>query len=509
MPDIYIDPSASANGSGTAASPYNSFTEIRTWNSDRGGDWAYIKGGTTIRSHLYTGALASNYNIGAYGGGDKPVIKASTLGVWLQEGSLWYAASMVRKNNVFLNATPLLYVTLKASLTLNTAWFDSPNSRIYISVTDNPNSAGVEIATIINAVSVYSPKIVRDIKAMHGYDTSFQLLQAVNDVQIISVDAEWGGSPTGINGRNCFEIKGVIAVPPAAVTYATNVRVRYCTAKGGENNSFEIWHLDGAEFSDNYTYGSFSNEYEIWQYVKNSTFQRNRGNALGLDYRTRSTHFMRFFGNDNVIDFPGGNGAYGVNVGNTVKNCRAKGTLLSADPVIVEGGSNNNKFYHNTLIDYGTNSDASYETSGISALAVNAVACTGTEFKNNIVFTYKPSIFLNSSVGSAIASDGNVWFSTGKAFPIFSPQGAYQTSIGAYNATAEVGTDQWANPVLVSDYSITLASPAVSGGVAGLVETDINKLVRLGNMDSGCEQYRDLVKYSGITSIGNHYWPDM
>src|SRR3990172_159986 len=73
---LWINPSLVSNGSGTFASPYNSFTEVNALTGDRSGEFWYIRTGTTISSKIVN-ASAFNYTISTYGEDARPIINAT------------------------------------------------------------------------------------------------------------------------------------------------------------------------------------------------------------------------------------------------------------------------------------------------------------------------------------------------------------------------------------------------------------------------------------------------
>lgn len=491
MADIYIDFDRLVSGTGASAdSPYSAAVGVpilAAWNADMGGDTCYITG-SLYRGRISTGSSASNYRIKGYGD-DKPIIKASTTPAWTQEGDLWYCTATVEAS-VFFDGEYLLtgqYVSTKPEVVSGTAWFDSVNSRIYIA--DNPNSATlVEVATVENAVKLYVPKEVRDIHVFHGWDTAFQVFNLVDDCLITGIDAIYGGSPaTAGAGKNCIEVKG------AAGTPATNVRVKYCTAKGGQNNSFEIWTLNGAVFSDITTYGSFSNEFELWKEISNSTFERNRTFAENSSYRTRSTHFARLFG------YGGVELTVGQNDGNTFRNNLAVGDIDSGAGIVIDGRNDNNLIYHNNIINYGTNVNDSSGAPGLTLSYAGGAGeePAGTEFKNNLVVSNRvatPRFYSGTGVLNVTQFDGNCWYNSngGRWYPDLTS--TYVNNITLWNALSYVGTDVNADPELTSNYEIESGSAAEGIGVAGLCETDINGYYRYGDQDAGCYQIREMAQ---------------
>ncbi len=70
--DYYVDCSAGTNGSGTSASPYNSFNSINTHGAFSAGDRILLKRGVTCNQQMTvsgTGTSSSYIEIGAYGTG--------------------------------------------------------------------------------------------------------------------------------------------------------------------------------------------------------------------------------------------------------------------------------------------------------------------------------------------------------------------------------------------------------------------------------------------------------
>lgn len=493
MSDIYIDPSAVVNGNGAIDTPYNSFTETNALlTGDQAGRWVYIKGGTTIRQRLSSVADASNYSIGAYGGGNKPVIKASTLPVWTYDSTngVWWTADTqpdAYKSSVFLDGFPLLYVASIGAMTLNTAHFDYAANKRYIKVTDNPNASGVELSTILNAITVYRPKVIRDIEARHGNDTTVQIQGLLDDCLLESMDVFWGGSDIGTLGRNCYEVKGQ-TVPGHVL--ATNVRVRNCTAYGAQNNAFEIWNLDGAVFEKNTSHGQLSNMYELWLNIQNSVFEGNKQYTSAAHPQLNSGHFARLFGYGAVST------TIGQNNNNIFRNNLAVGCISS--PIVVEGKCTGNKFYHNTLIECGKNANDSSEASGLEIAYSEAgqlTPPTGTEFKNNIVYTTKSARFMSGNTTlNCCEFDGNILYTPSVAFPRWRPNttDGTITALATWNAKTYVGTDQWVDAALNADYTLPITSPAIGTAIAGLASGDINGLRRTGTIDVGAEQYRDI-----------------
>jgi hypothetical protein len=70
MADIYLDPTVAGTGTGTFADPFKDWTSV-TWTA---GNRYLQKRGTTYRKKITIGA--NNVTLGAYGTGDKPIIRA-------------------------------------------------------------------------------------------------------------------------------------------------------------------------------------------------------------------------------------------------------------------------------------------------------------------------------------------------------------------------------------------------------------------------------------------------
>lgn len=425
MTDVYIDPSTSVNGIGTISSPYTGFAEVNAWTGDQGGAVIYIKGGTLSRNYLRMTATPAptNYSVMAYGyTGAKPVIKGSTIPTnWIKEGVLWYLSLdpydlsliSIRQLNVFWNAWPMNYVASKGALVPGMLWFDSPNNRIYayLDNTTDANLAGLEVATTQMAVILQGGLLIaRDLHVMHSWDTAFQLLNLVDGTQLTSIDVEYGGSPTGYHGRNCFEISGTRSPTGKAIdaVVATNIRVRSCTTKGAENNGMELWALDGAVFEDITSYGNFSNEFELWQKVQNCTFNRIRIYGDNRNYRTKANHIARFF--SSAAASP----ESGLSSGNVFKNS----IFVAPDPnlsipnmgvssaVIVERSCDNNKFYNNTFINWGAASTATFS----GTIALGMYTTTASVTSSSTTTTVNASALTQAA---AYWNGGQIFFSTG------------------------------------------------------------------------------------------------
>ena len=498
MADIYIDSNADSGGDGSILTPYNSLTEVNAWNSDRTGDTAYFKAGSVFNAQLGIIGSATNYSVKAYGDGDKPVFYAASVVSWTQEDALYYTAGTGKYNAIY-NGEPLIWVATKGALVSNTAWFDSGNNRVYINIPENPNVADVQFANIQHAALLYDPSEVRDLVFKHGYTMALNVLLCTDNNHIISCDMMWGGSPVG-TGRNNLRISGKT---DAVEVIATNMKVKYCTTLGGDNNAMEIWNTTGAEFSHNLFYGSASNEFELWRNVSNSVFEKNqvfaRGDrAFAGGNGTGSNHFARIFGYGLASITSGGNN------GNTFKNNLLVGSSHSTAAFVVEGKNDVTKMYHNTIHGYGEDVADSAGT----ALVVNYSEGagndpTGIEFKNNLCVSTinllsTPRFISNGipDITALIDIDGNIYWNDADvgSNPRFRPDQTigYVTNLATWNALSFVGTDVHANPELTSEYKIESGSAAEGIGVAGLVETDIDGYYRYGDQDAGCYQIRDI-----------------
>jgi len=475
MADIYIDPSAITNGSGVSpADPFDGpggAVELATWNNDRNGDTAHLRAGTTYRGLFNTTTGASNFSFIPYGDGDKPIIKASTLEAFTLEGNdIWFTQNLATQVNSFLNGQLLTIVATKPELTIYTAWQNSATEPLYVKmgVGENPNGQ-IEVTTIQSALRLHSPLLVRDMQVYHGFDTSCILFECLNDVQMIAMDGFWGGGETPGVGRNNFEVKGVGG---GGNIMATGVRVRDCTSIGAKNNDFEIWYLDGAVFSNNRSSGSFSNFYELWRWIQNSTFEKNTGiGDLASGDRRRMATLARMFGDESVA-------GTGNNSGNTFKNNVVNNSYIQPFHVNGDTGNtnDNNKFYFNTLKNCGFNSPDSNFASGL----VVGTPVAGTEFKGNIVDSTKTARSVEIETLSTVF-EGNIWNTPGD----WLVNGVRDTNLTNWNSNAFVTNDLDEDPLLDSSY-LPANTNVINAGAAGTgVIDDFYRSKRIGVPDIG------------------------
>jgi parallel beta-helix repeat protein len=333
----YIDPTVTYEGDGTSQSSasaiagvgaYKDFKVVNGFTGDLGGMSILLKKGTSISSNLSLGS-ASNFTIGTYGSGARPIIDASSpfVHTWTQEGNLWYTpidSGMAYYRAFIVNGTKLDIVTNKTDLDTGTnkSWYDSVNLRHYILLDGvvDPNSATIRanskasdsfIPFNLSSCSDYS---VSGIQVQYGHAHNIYAVgsgnnRTISDMVSIGAGGQGDGSSEGSDG---IIVYGVSASSPA-----TGVVIQNNTLNGNLNNGIEVWSLDGAVISGN-TFDGNGGGIELWGYITNSTIKNNliENSTLSSTSNMSPNGGRGIWGTSNAQQSP----STGNNGNNTIKN---------------------------------------------------------------------------------------------------------------------------------------------------------------------------------------------
>ena len=145
MTTYYINPSLSADGSGTLLDPWNTLSHIAIGGSntfsggglgaekDNGGDIILIKTDTEIRETLDI-QYALNFRIGVYGDGEFPIINGSDIvtGTWkFHTGNIWYLENVTASKALHLPGQRIVGRDALAKVGQYQSFWDTGTNRIY------------------------------------------------------------------------------------------------------------------------------------------------------------------------------------------------------------------------------------------------------------------------------------------------------------------------------------------------------------------------------------------
>lgn len=279
----YIDPSVNGNkGSGTAADPFKSFSQLPTLSGNLNGTQIFIKRGTTIKEQL-TLTGCSNFIVDSYGSGALPVLDGSDVvkSGWTAEGSVYYLKSQTTAQSLFINGNRLIGVKTKAELSANanTSWFDAANSRIYINIGSlDPSTQLIEMT-----VRSYAMRItgctnfnVRNLQFQRGRNSGLsidgQVVQTSKGSLVERCIATYNGAfdaTAGLAGD------GIVWYGTNKASKGVSNIVRQCVSTYNVNVGYEFCFQDSLTLEDCFATRN-GQGIELWGHVTNSNIRRNK-----------------------------------------------------------------------------------------------------------------------------------------------------------------------------------------------------------------------------------------
>jgi hypothetical protein len=494
MADTYVDTSLATNGDGTEATPYNNFTTISDGGAneltgDLAGAVIYIKGGTDTRELLKLNT-ASNFEIKAYGVGDNPLIRGSDIvtASWtLDSSNGFYYLSSAAVHALFVDGEQVIDVATVGELTGTTQWFDSGNSRIYISF--NPTGNQFEITERDKCIWLVSCSsyTVRDVVLEKADESNLVSDGSSAGAKIYDIETRYAGG-WNLSGRD-----GILMVGNS-ITPDTGVEIKNVNAHDNQNCGAELHYLNGAVLNENRLTDN-GNGFELWQGVSNSTFRRNI--ITGSTQRgTSNGHGNGFWVSSDA----------GASAGGNPSNTFAYNIILNTySPGIAIDDGTGQLIYNNTIYGCGAVGSTGRGITFIQQ-GTNAVGAT---VKNNIVVlteTTPMAVQIGSAIDEAatvanmVMQDNQYYHATITNRPnyqIGSDSASYSNAdpavaLAAFKAalTTPDTTSDYGDPTFVdtTDFELDTGSPCINTGSDVSEKVDYRKYPVYGLPDKGAKE---------------------
>jgi hypothetical protein len=465
----YVNCSATTNGSGTQASPWNSTVSVNAVVYQPG-DTIDILRGTTCSGHLApqgSGSSSAVITVDAYGTGARPVIAAGSTAdaaFKLSDQSYWDVQNLEITGGVHYGVL-VTGATANATLT-----------HIYLT---NLDVHGATATTITRG----------DSGEVYVYPTGSK--EVIDDVVISGVTAHDSNVSQGIFAGGAYGAfpAGTVVGSPGSTPIGQNITITNSTAYNVAGDGVLLTMAQNSTIENSVAYNSGScatctgsTPSGLWEwYCQTCTLQYNEaydnhsytnydGGAFDIDNYDGNNVLQFNYGHDNdgyclaVYDGSGYSDTndvfrYNVCANNVRKSTAAWGELYVTNSVT------NMQIYNNTF--YNNPADS------VQFLGVESVA--NGFFKNNIVYSTSTNLLKSSTSGFRL--DNNDYYITTGSAPSFSLNGTAYSGLTAFqNATGEDVHSLTANPLLnspayhatgksLSADTLQAGSPAFGAGV--------------------------------------------
>jgi parallel beta-helix repeat protein len=461
---FYVDCSATSNGDGTQSTPWNSTAAVNTHSGGyAAGNQILLKAGTTCTGALAppgSGSSGSPITVGAYGSGNKPVVKAASgqeSAISLTNQSYWTVTGLDfsggTRHSVFVTVTTgVASGIILQNLNVHDVTGGTLNSKdtglVVVAPTHNTtNSTSARFDTVL-------------IDGVVAHDTTMWAGILVGTGQ----DADSWASTESKRSKN-------VTVRNSTVynVYGDGI-VLFAVNNGLLDNN--VAHDTGIQPSQ--TIGTPNG---IWSWACNTcTVQRNEvyranspgtdGGAFDIDYFSLNTTVQYNYGHDNSSYCVAVFGANSYTTDTAVirynicaHNGTESGTIQEEIYLAVwnSGHINGVKIYGNTFVTaHGVMYAANYNGSG--SIWSGSAART---YNNNIVYATTSNPYGSGGDGSvatpALTSDYNVWYSTAGAWTNSEAHSIYanpQLTDPTHTGNGDPGTA----------YNLKSTSPAINTG---------------------------------------------
>ena len=497
MTTYYINPSLSADGSGTLLDPWNTLNHVAIGGSDtfsggglgaekdNGGDIILIKTDTEIRETLDI-QYALNFRIGTYGDGEFPIINGSDIvtGTWkFHTGNIWYLESVTASKALHLPGQRIIGRDALAKIEQYQSFWDTGTNRIYCDFGGaNPNNHQIEMTARVKGL------FISHSTDFEVTNTDTQKAAQVNCGSIGTCDrmkwlynkssyaGDWSGQTTGFSRSN-FSIFN-------DSTLATDVIIRGNISQYAQNNGIEFGGFDGAylEYNDLLLNGS---GLEMWNTTQNSFIRRNkviktRQESPDTDYGGHGSALW-------VVPQGQNPPLTGHHHGNKIEY----NAFVGSSNKLVDHHDGNDCLYRNNLFaDYdptGAITDGSQPMINVREVT-GTTNNTGIVFNNNIHYQKTRHRFMHTRTATThdynqyytedVGPNGYTYFTHNNThYPGNTPP-VPEESFNAFQVVQETNGaygDPLINDLDQGDYGIPVTSPAYQAGVDLSLLTDLNK----------------------------------
>lgn len=501
----YVDCNADGDaGAGTSTAANVAWKTVAKVNSSSfsAGDKVLFNKGCTWREQLTvpsSGSAGSPITFGAYGTGDAPVLKGSSLVTsWTNNtGNHWKADLTSEPSMVFFDSTLGTKVGNEASCNADKKWFWS-NNVLYTYGTEDPNTTyPSQIEAAIKPTTSAGIITATD----KGYFTidGIEMAQS-NGFGFIHM--AWATDPAGITVKNSTvsyaEDGGIVfdginngGHSAAAVTIDHNIvhHTNMRPSEAGAHEAITVEGVNGFTISNNLSYNNAEEGIDAKYGATNGTIYGNHVYENGLLYSGRPGIYCD--GCKNTIIY-----------NNNVHGNHGPGSLSNGIDLANENDSyptDNVKISYNLI----WNNDV-----GVQILSLGTSDLSNIRIYNNVISGNTPtggimlySRLLNNLSGTNHIKN-NIFNNDGYQIRDYTA-GAYATSkftidynyfnTGATTSTVGTNAVQAASPLFVStvtpDFRLQSGSPAINAGADVGLTTDYRGIYLLGRPDIGAYEY--------------------
>lgn len=440
----YVDCSASANGSGTQASPWNSTASVNTPTFQPGDRILFARGGTCSGSLAPHGSGGSGapITVDAYGTGALPVIAAggaATAAFQLSDQSHWTVQNLkitggvsygvyVTGNTANAALTDITLADLDVSGATGTTTVRGDSGEVYV----YPRGSKETISNVvINGVTAHDSNVGEGI-FVGGAFGAFPPGTVVPSP---------GNTPIGQNITIENSTGANVAGDGILLTMAQNGTIQNsvahgsgsCSSCGSTPSGLWEWYcqtclLQNNESYANHTWGSSDGgAFDIDNYNSNNTLQYNYGH-------NNDGYCLAVFGDQGFTPV---NDIFRYNV---CSDNEQKPSASSYEMSLWPTASQNLQIYNNTFYFNPANSQP--------FLQQNASGASGL-FKNNIIYANKAALL--DTNGTGFHFDNNDYYISTGGTPTFKHNGTSYSGLSAYQAATGQDTHTLtADPLLNS-----------------------------------------------------------
>lgn len=461
----YVDCSASDNGVGTQASPWNNTSSVNAVTFEPG-DSVLFKRGTTCSGYLApqgSGSSGATVTVDAYGTGARPVIAAASTAdaaFKLSDQSYWDVQNLEITGGVSYGV-------------------------LVTGVTDNSTLTHIHLTNLDVHGATGTTTTRGDSGEVYVYPTGSE--QVINDVVIDGVTAHDSTVSQGIFVGGAYGAfpPGTVVPTPGNTPIGQDITISNSTAYNiaGDGILLTMAENGTIEHSVAYDSGSCSSctstPSGLWEWYcqtcmlqfneayDNHTYNKNDGAAFDIDQYNADNTLQYNYGHDNdgycvalynASDYKNKNNIFRYNV--CANNVR-KSTSRWGEVQITQG-SQNMQIYNNTF----------YSNPANTTQFLGVEASTTGFFKNNIVYSTATNL-LSYNSGSKLVMDDNLYYVTTGATPTFTSSGTAYSGLSAFQS----GTGQ--------DAHSTVADPLLNSPTYH----DVGTSLTAGTLQSGSPAY--------------------
>ena len=485
--DYYVDCSATANGTGTQANPWNNLSTVNS-RAFIAGEKILFKRGTICVGQLWpkgSGVNGNRITVSAYGTGARPIIDgnfAVSVVVTIKDQNYWTFDSLEIKNStgkgLYVDGTvgADLYGFTLTNLYVHHMGLNDDN---YAVLVGQYQSHSVHDVLIDNVVTNDAFRGIGSGGKCCNIPTSRSTNFVVRNSTVYNVQSD-GILIASVNN-------GLVE---HSVVYNTGIMT---TLINHTPNGLWTWDCDDCTVQFTEVYESHSPSWD--------------GGAYDIDYFSHRNIVQYNYGHDNdaycVAVFGGGRGDVTTDSVVRYNICSNDGRYGDANPnrnggiymSVWSGGSVGNTYiYNNTVYWNPTNKTANTHFAIFVTSMAGGRTITNTNIYNNIIYSTSPNLvnIENFSDPAQTHLDYNLYWYTGAGSPLFSWGSTNYASFSAWKTgSGQDAHSLYADPLLndptyhaigfpTTSFTLQAGSPAINAG-ANLVA--LGKVTSMGTRD--------------------------